>query len=1074
MYRILAIPFIFLFLSTQAQVKHTVNAYLDLNGNYCLDYSIDGKQLAIGGENKQIVIYDISTRRVIENLGKTKGTPLTLQYSPDGKNIAVGGKDKTITAWDTFTKQKLFSSKGHSDDVLCLRYHPKGKEIVSASKDGGIAIWDSKTGAIVNKLKGHNGAVTCLGISPDGKFIISGSEDEQLILWDFETGAPLKRFRGHKSWVRTVAFSPDGSMIASGGDDHRIHLWDTRTGRRINTLRMHKRWVYSLAFSPDGKYLLSGGHDKYIILTHIASGRIEFKSPKQDNYIVDLAFNPNGSSFSSILLNNQFLSIWELPNNDLKEKVSQRKQQMMQNSGFKPTINWTYPQQQEIVHQASIKIKANIFSESSLRTIKVFVNGKISEELSRSDLMLETAEKENTAFENLCILQEGHNEIWIEVSNIAGSTTSKKLLITYQKTAQEKFEWISPSTNQHQSLKERMQISARIPSASSKQKVMLLQNNKAGSTMLFPREGGMFSLFVTLRPGKNYLKFKIDREEGAFLSNEIMVEYIPQDKPNIIWKLPAQDTTTYLASNTIKANVYSATNIDRLEIFVNNLSVYYKNQTNKKAFELDQNLQLSKGVNTVRIEVSNSAGKSASAERKIDYKHTDETVISWVYPEMNLQNIYNSEISVKACIASNTTIERVELYLADSAVETIDYPQINKGSDCGFKLEKTIKLPAGHAAFQVLAYSGSKIIQSEVRSVNIVNPEAPAVVWKENSTAMATQAEELTVGANIYTNVELLKTQLYVNGELAQNLTATKVPDKENEFTVNTMVKLSPGKNSIEIRTQTQFHNTISAPIEVYRKTGDPYRFALIIGNQDYSNYQVELQKESDVEFALNDAKAFRETAIKRLDVPVENIIYYENARYIEMRKAIKKLNGILEVTEGKAEIFVFYAGHGFPDELTKEPYLIPVDGSATDLEFSAIKLSLLYEQLTEFQAKRITVFLDACFSGAARNQGLVAARGVRIVPRQAEEAVKKNLVVFSASSGDEAALAYKEKQQGMFTYHLLEKLNTNPDGLSYNALSEYLKQEVAVRSVLVNGVRQIPQTNISEAVQNEWQNWEF
>ena len=47
----------------------------------------------------------------------------------------------------------------------------------------------------------------------------------------------------------------------------------------------------------------------------------------------------------------------------------------------------------------------------------------------------------------------------------------------------------------------------------------------------------------------------------------------------------------------------------------------------------------------------------------------------------------------------------------------------------------------------------------------------------------------------------------------------------------------------------------------------------------------------------------------------------------------------------------------------------------------------------------------------------------------------------------------------------------TNGD-VSYEELSKYLKEEVSIRSILVNGKEQDPQTNISAEIQEEWKQW--
>jgi hypothetical protein len=248
-------------------------------------------------------------------------------------------------------------------------------------------------------------------------------------------------------------------------------------------------------------------------------------------------------------------------------------------------------------------------------------------------------------------------------------------------------------------------------------------------------------------------------------------------------------------------------------------------------------------------------------------------------------------------------------------------------------------------------------------------------------------------------------------------------------------------------------------------------RFALIIGNEDYNTFQTELDPEVDVDFAKHDAKIFKEYAVKTLGIPENQVFLELNAGSIQMQRAIKKLQLLIKNSNGQAEVFFYYAGHGFPDEQTKEPYLIPVDVNGSDLEF-AIKLNDVYAQLTEYPSERITVFLDACFSGGARNQGLLAARGIAIKPK--ENTLNGNIVVFSASSGDQSALANKEKYHGMFTYYLLDKLKSSQGELTYLELYEHLVSKVGINSVLQYSKEQNPKVSTSLESKDSWTGWEF
>jgi len=247
--------------------------------------------------------------------------------------------------------------------------------------------------------------------------------------------------------------------------------------------------------------------------------------------------------------------------------------------------------------------------------------------------------------------------------------------------------------------------------------------------------------------------------------------------------------------------------------------------------------------------------------------------------------------------------------------------------------------------------------------------------------------------------------------------------------------------------------------------------YAIIIGNEDYSSYQNDLNSEVNVDFAEHDAIIFKDYAISTLGVPERNIVLLINGTSGQMNQNLTKINLISKNSQGEAMIIFYYAGHGLPDEVTKEPYLIPVDVSAKDLS-QAIKLQDIFSKLTEYPNKRITVFLDACFSGGARNQGLLAARAVKIRPN--EQQLKGNLVVFTASSGEESSLPYKEKYHGMFTYFLLKKLQESKGDITYRELSDYLKEKVALESVLVNSKEQNTQTNVSPGAAGIWGNWSF
>lgn len=244
--------------------------------------------------------------------------------------------------------------------------------------------------------------------------------------------------------------------------------------------------------------------------------------------------------------------------------------------------------------------------------------------------------------------------------------------------------------------------------------------------------------------------------------------------------------------------------------------------------------------------------------------------------------------------------------------------------------------------------------------------------------------------------------------------------------------------------------------------------FCLIIGNEDYSKYQPGLTAETNVAFARNDAEIFKKYATLTLGIPEKNIIYLIDATAAEMKRNLELVSKMLKTYGPQAELVFYYSGHGLPDEYTRIPYLIPVDVPSTDLK-SALQLSEVYSQLSESGAKKITVFLDACFSGGGRETGLLAARGFKVIPKN--DKPSGNLVVFAATSGNQSALPYKEMNHGMFTYFLLKKLQETKGYITYQELFDYLKFNVSLESLRINRKEQEPQVNISPQLGDEWKN---
>lgn len=245
-----------------------------------------------------------------------------------------------------------------------------------------------------------------------------------------------------------------------------------------------------------------------------------------------------------------------------------------------------------------------------------------------------------------------------------------------------------------------------------------------------------------------------------------------------------------------------------------------------------------------------------------------------------------------------------------------------------------------------------------------------------------------------------------------------------------------------------------------YTGVKSEHTFALIIANEEYD-------MATNVEMATNDGLAVKEYFSKTLGLGDKQILYYPNATFGKMNKAVRDIKSIAEAYDGKINLLLYYAGHGIPDNATKDAFLMPVDADGTDVSV-CYSLKKLYNEIDNMKLNQTVVFLDACFSGAKRDGDMiVAARGVAIKAK--EEKPKGRTIIFTATSDEEAAYSYKDEKHGLFTYFFLKCLQEKKDKISLGDLATYIKSNVSQKSILINGKKQTPTIMVPEVMGDDW-----
>jgi hypothetical protein len=244
----------------------------------------------------------------------------------------------------------------------------------------------------------------------------------------------------------------------------------------------------------------------------------------------------------------------------------------------------------------------------------------------------------------------------------------------------------------------------------------------------------------------------------------------------------------------------------------------------------------------------------------------------------------------------------------------------------------------------------------------------------------------------------------------------------------------APEKPAVNIRNVPDFHA---------KARGNDY--AVIIGIEKYKDLPPS-------DYSRDDAALVREY-FRALGFRERNIelITDSNATRSAMEKALEAWLPNRLKTGGR--VFVYYSGHGAPDPVTGEAYLVPYDGDPGYLAVTGYPLRRLYDALGKLRAAEVTVLLDCCFSGAGGRS--VLTKGARPLVMLVETGtLAGNIAVLSAAQGAQISMSSPEKGHGIFTYHFLGALVEGKKGLA--DIYYYMKPLVEDDAKALN-VRQSP-----------------
>lgn len=186
--------------------------------------------LSSGGRDSVVINHDIRVANHIISRNEGHEQEICgLKWSPDGKQLASGGNDNMLLIWDIGVNTPRYIHRDHVAAVKALAWCPWQRHLLASgggTADKTIKFWSTDTGSMIKSVNAESQVCSLIWNKYDKELLSAhGFSKNQLSLWKFPSMAKIGEMKGHTDRVLHMTASPNCSTVVSAAADETLRFW---------------------------------------------------------------------------------------------------------------------------------------------------------------------------------------------------------------------------------------------------------------------------------------------------------------------------------------------------------------------------------------------------------------------------------------------------------------------------------------------------------------------------------------------------------------------------------------------------------------------------------------------------------------------------------------------------------------------------------------------------------------------------------------------------------------------------------------------------------------------------------